>query len=68
MIVEPVRTRKIKGDRLLAEVRELAAASPLTESIRIFLIHPDFPVDIRHNAKIFREQLSDWARKQTGGR
>ena len=68
MIVEPVRSRKIKGDRLLAEVRVVAAASPLTESIQLFLIHPDFPVDIRHNAKIFREKLSDWARKQTGGR
>jgi len=39
----------------------------VTSSIRLFLIHPDFPVDIRHNAKIFREQLSDWAQQQLGG-
>jgi len=64
MIVEPVKMRKIKRERLLAEVRELAAASALTESIQLFLTHPDFPVDIRHNAKIFREKLSDWAQKQ----
>lgn len=68
MIVEPVQGRKINKDKLLAEVRELAAFSPLTESIQFFLIHPDFPVDIRHNAKIFREKLSDWAQKQIQGR
>ncbi len=68
MIVEPVRGRKINRERLLAEVRELAAASSLTSSIQLFLTHPDFPVDIRHNAKIFREQLSAWAQKQLQGR
>ena len=26
-----------------------------------FLLHPSFPVDIRHNAKIFREKLARWA-------
>ncbi len=61
MIVEPVKPRQITNARLLAEVRALAAASSLTRSIQLFLIHPDFPVDIRHNAKIFREQLRDWA-------
>jgi stearoyl-CoA desaturase (delta-9 desaturase) len=28
------------------------------------LIHRSFPVDIRHNAKIFREKLSVWAQKK----
>ncbi|MCX5870097.1 MAG: fatty acid CoA ligase family protein [Deltaproteobacteria bacterium] len=68
MIVEPVRTKKINRERLLDEVRELATGNLLTSSIRLFLIHPDFPVDIRHNAKIFREQLSAWAQKQLQGR
>ncbi|MDP3694739.1 MAG: AMP-binding protein, partial [Desulfocapsaceae bacterium] len=68
MIVEPVKIRKVNRDKLLAEVRELAAASPLTCSIQLFLTHSDFPVDIRHNAKIFREQLSVWAQKQLQGR
>lgn len=67
MIVEPVKTRKINKDKLLAGVRELAAASPLTSSVQHFLTHPDFPVDIRHNAKIFREKLSDWAQKKIEG-
>jgi len=64
MIVEPVKPRQIANVRLLAEVRALAAASALTRSIQLFLLHPDFPVDIRHNAKIFREQLADWARQK----
>jgi len=32
-----------------------------TRSIRTILYHPSFPVDIRHNAKIFREKLASWA-------
>ena len=29
--------------------------------ISTILFHPSFPVDIRHNSKIFREQLAAWA-------
>jgi hypothetical protein len=35
----------------------------MTAAISRFMFHPSFPVDIRHNAKIFREQLADWAAK-----
>jgi acyl-CoA synthetase (AMP-forming)/AMP-acid ligase II len=48
----------------LEEIRLLAKGSPLTASIRDFLFHPSFPVDIRHNAKIFREKLAVWAEKE----
>jgi acyl-CoA synthetase (AMP-forming)/AMP-acid ligase II len=47
--------------RLLAELVELGALHPVTQPIRKILIHPSFPVDIRHNAKINREQLAAWA-------
>lgn len=67
LVIEPVKEKKIDDRQLLVEVKELAAASPLTASVRHFLIHPDFPVDIRHNAKIFREQLAVWAQKKLGG-
>ncbi len=50
--------------RLVRELTELAEAHEHTRSIRHFLIHPAFPVDIRHNAKIFREKLADWASRQ----
>ncbi len=46
---------------LTGHMRQLAKANPLTEHIRDFLIKSPFPVDIRHNAKIFREKLARWA-------
>jgi acyl-coenzyme A synthetase/AMP-(fatty) acid ligase len=49
---------------LYAELRNLAKSRELTSSITIFLVHPGFPVDIRHNAKIFREKLAVWAEKK----
>jgi len=50
--------------KLLGEIRELARGDPLTERIEDFLLHPAFPVDVRHNAKIFREELAVWAAKK----
>jgi hypothetical protein len=47
----------------LAELESIAAQYDLTRKIRWFFFHPNFPVDGRHNAKIFRDQLSQWARK-----
>jgi acyl-CoA synthetase (AMP-forming)/AMP-acid ligase II len=46
------------------ELRELAATAPFTADLDTFLFHPAFPVDIRHNAKIFREQLAVWAEER----
>ena len=47
--------------RLLDELRRHALGYVHTAKITRFLIHPGFPVDIRHNAKIGREQLARWA-------
>ncbi|NQS72285.1 MAG: AMP-binding protein [Desulfobulbaceae bacterium] len=66
LVVELVRqgkTHKLPA-ALQAELLQLAQASELTKNIRHFLVHPSFPVDIRHNAKIFREQLALWAGRQ----
>ncbi|MCP4114394.1 MAG: AMP-binding protein [Desulfobacteraceae bacterium] len=52
--------------RLIRELQELAASNDLTKNIEHVLIHPSFPVDIRHNAKIFREELRVWAAKKLG--
>jgi acyl-CoA synthetase (AMP-forming)/AMP-acid ligase II len=49
---------------LLDALRALGQQSELTRSIADYLIHPAFPVDIRHNAKIFREKLAVWAARQ----
>ena len=55
-----------RRDALRAELLDLARTSPLTERIETVLFHPSFPVDIRHNSKIFREKLAGWAEKQMG--
>ena len=57
---------KSEVDRLLDEVHARLADSWLTNTIerRHVLLHPSFPVDIRHNAKIFREKLGPWASEQ----
>ncbi len=46
------------------QLRAAATAHAHTASIEHFLPHPGFPVDIRHNAKIGREQLARWAAEQ----
>ena len=51
-------------ERIRAELLELAAQHAHTGHITDILFHPDFPVDIRHNAKIFREKLAVWAQEQ----
>jgi acyl-CoA synthetase (AMP-forming)/AMP-acid ligase II len=53
---DPVDKNELR-DELLA----LAAGHPLTASIKVVLFHPSFPVDVRHNSKIFREKLARWA-------
>ena len=60
------RTRA-ERERLFGDLRALGAEHAMTAGIDTFLIHPAFPVDIRHNAKIFREQLAAWAAKKLGG-
>lgn len=49
---------------LFEELTAIARTHRHTQHIEHFLIHPGFPVDIRHNAKIGREQLSLWAKEQ----
>ncbi len=46
---------------ILSELLEIGAAYPHTLGVREILYHAAFPVDIRHNAKIFREKLAIWA-------
>ncbi len=53
-------------DRFRSELLELARVNPLTASIETVLFHRSLPVDIRHNVKIFREQLGPWAERELG--
>ena len=66
IVIELARSASMKEERIIAEVRELCAQHPLTHDIAHVLVHPSFPVDIRHNAKIFREKLAVWAQDRLG--
>lgn len=48
------------------DLRAIAGADPALVAIDRFTLHPGFPVDIRHNAKIGREKLAVWAAARTG--
>jgi acyl-CoA synthetase (AMP-forming)/AMP-acid ligase II len=68
IIIEPENSDRVKSlteqRKFKEEILELAVKSSLTQSIKKVLFHSEFPVDVRHNAKIFREKLSLWAEKQ----
>ncbi|MEE4217873.1 MAG: fatty acid CoA ligase family protein [Xanthomonadales bacterium] len=57
--LSPVDTERVHFDLL-----QLAQAFSITREIRTVLFHPGFPVDIRHNSKIGREELAEWASKK----
>ena len=67
LCVERESRREFKGERwisdreLVAELLELGSQFELTRNIQSIRFHPSFPVDIRHNSKIFREKLAIWA-------
>lgn len=54
-------TKKIDLKALKNDLLALAQTVEYTKSIKNLLVHKSFPVDIRHNSKIFREKLAVWA-------
>jgi len=46
---------------LTRQLLVLGQANPLTASIEQVRFHSGFPVDVRHNAKIHRGELAEWA-------
>lgn len=53
---------------LCEQLQDIGLRHAHTARVQTFLFHPGFPVDIRHNAKIGREQLALWAAKKLGMR
>jgi len=62
--IELEEENKLDMKQIEKELLALAKKNVITRDINIFLFHKSFPVDIRHNSKIFREKLSGWAEKQ----
>jgi olefin beta-lactone synthetase len=50
--------------RLVEELLERAGLYAHTRTIETILFHRSFPVDARHNSKIFREKLAEWAARK----
>ncbi|MGM0655776.1 MAG: fatty acid CoA ligase family protein [Thermodesulfobacteriota bacterium] len=66
VFVEPFE--KISDEKQFRrELADLAAKNPLTAGIEYIFIDYKFPVDIRHNSKIFREKLAIKARELITG-
>ena len=70
-VMEPVlcveletAARGVSQETLREQLRALGAAHAHTRDIQTMFFHPSFPVDVRHNAKIFREKLAVWAAKE----
>jgi acyl-CoA synthetase (AMP-forming)/AMP-acid ligase II len=68
IIAEPWPEQMPRGraarQQLIDELLQLGEAHSHTRSIRDIFLRRQLPVDIRHNAKIFREKLSVWAAKK----
>ncbi|MEM9351479.1 MAG: fatty acid CoA ligase family protein [Planctomycetota bacterium] len=61
LVVEPESSIRTT---LVEELASLAEQHEHTRSINVFLIRKSLPVDVRHNSKINREQLAEWAAKE----
>lgn len=61
----------VKGgdhERIRTELLDLGGEFEHTKNIRTVLYHRAFPVDIRHNVKIGRRELGEWATAQLRSR
>jgi len=63
--LEPGVPARARG-AIIDALRNVAGRFTHTAAIEQFLFHRRFPVDIRHNAKIGREQLAIWAARRLG--
>lgn len=68
MIAEPLPehwpTTQDAKNNLRKEISKLLASHSKTQAVQRVLLRRKLPVDIRHNSKIFREQLKPWAEEQ----
>lgn len=51
-------------EQIKKELLDIANKFDHTKEIKHILFHDSFPVDIRHNSKIFREKLAVWSESQ----
>ena len=65
IVVEPLPEfwpeSSTEKEKFKSELLALANNNPLSKNIEKIFFHRSFPVDARHNAKIFRDKLGKWA-------
>ena len=66
LIVEAVVKDSAAARLFARELRALALEHAHTTPVKLFYFHPKFPVDVRHNAKIHRLTLAQWAATAKG--
>lgn len=66
LVIEAPAPRAGEARAFAGELRALAQRHPHTSAITLFFFHPKFPVDVRHNAKIHRLTLAQWAATAQG--
>ena len=70
LVIEPVSKDSILTSegcrRLSRELRAITIRHPHTAGIKLFYFRKNFPVDVRHNAKIHRLALARWAANDVG--
>jgi olefin beta-lactone synthetase len=68
LVVEPVPGElpksKVMTDAFANQLKVIGRKCKVSSDVETFLFHPEFPVDVRHNSKIHREELKDWAQEQ----
>lgn len=67
LILEPtVKESSARVQQLVQEVRSILASHSVSQSVENVVVYPTkLPTDIRHNSKIFREKLTDWANQKS---
>lgn len=61
IVVETSLRNAAEARTLVRELRKLGIQYPHTKDITLFYFRSTFPVDVRHNAKIHRLTLAQWA-------
>jgi acyl-CoA synthetase (AMP-forming)/AMP-acid ligase II len=63
-IVIELKDRAVNKEQLIKELKELGQKYEHTKDISYFFFHSHFPVDVRHNIKIDRRALQQYAKQQ----
>jgi acyl-CoA synthetase (AMP-forming)/AMP-acid ligase II len=71
VIVEPwpasSNGSRLSNEQLENQVVELLSTNPRSRMVQRAIVYPKkLPTDIRHNSKIYREKLTDWANRKLG--